>query len=227
MCGRMNISDHEGIQWLLNQLGISMSPTQEPRFNVAPTLTIDVVTAADNEPVLAPMSWGISMKTKGKKGQPVVRRIPNSRDDKVWTSYMWRYLIPEQRCLIPVNGFYEWKRENRKLISAYHITSSSGPAMFFGGIYKKPKEAGEMPEVSIVTTSANNAMGDVHDRMPVILSSSNAASAWIQDTDRGSLDELMLPANDDALVFTQVSDYVNKSTNEGVGCVEPVVSPDR
>ena len=225
MCGRMNISDHEGIQWLLNQLGISMSPTQKPRFNVAPTLTIDVVTATDGKPTMVPMSWGISMKTKGKKGQPITRRIPNSRDDKVWTSYLWRYLIPERRCLIPVNGFYEWKRKNKKLVAAYHITSSAGPAMFFGGIYKKPKDDSELPEVSIVTTSANTAMGEVHDRMPVILGSSNAASAWIQDADRDSLDELMQPAGNDALVFTQVGDYVNKSTNEGQECVEPVESP--
>jgi putative SOS response-associated peptidase YedK len=123
----MNISDHEGIKWLLNQLGISMSPTQEPRFNVALTLKIDDVTT-------------VNMKTKGKKGQPITRRIPNSRDDKVWTSYLWRYLIPEQRCLIPVNGFYEWKRENKKLVAAYNITPAAGPAMFFGGIYKKSKE---------------------------------------------------------------------------------------
>ena len=84
----------------------------------------------------------------------------------------------------------------------------------------------DLPEVSIVTTCANTAMGKVHDRMPVILNSSNAASAWVQDADRDSLDELMQPAGDDALVFTQVGDYVNKSTNEGEGCVKPAVTGD-
>ena len=222
MCGRMNISDHEGVQWLLGMLGLSISPTQKPRYNIAPTQTLDVVTAIDNEPTLVPMSWGISMKTKGKKGQPITRRIPNSRDDKVWTSYLWRYLIPEQRVLIPVNGFYEWKRENKKLVAAYHITSAAGPAMFFGGIYKKSKDEDELPEVSIVTTHANKAMSAVHDRMPVILSSQNAASAWIQESERDSIDELMQPASNDALVFTQVSNYVNKSTNEGEGCIAPI-----
>ena len=218
----MNISDHEGVQWLLGVLGLSMSPVQDPRYNVAPTQTLDVVTVIDGEPVLTPMNWGVSMKTKGKKGQPITRRIPNSRDDKVWTSYLWRYLIPEQRVLIPVNGFYEWKRENKKLVGAYHITAAAGPAMFFGGIYKKKKDENELPEVSIVTTSANTAMSAIHDRMPVILTSQNAAGAWIQESDRESLDELMQPAGNDALVFTQVSNYVNKSTNEGAQCVEPV-----
>jgi len=226
MCGRMNISDHEGIRSLLESLGMETWPVQKPRYNIAPTQALDVVTLDGDQPTLANMSWGISMKTKGAKGQPITRRIPNSRDDKVWTSYLWRYLIPEQRVLIPVNGFYEWKRKNKKLIAAYHITPAGKPAMFFAGIYRKPKDeqADPLCEVSIVTTSANEAMSDVHDRMPVILSSQNAAMAWLLENDRETLDELMQPASNDALLFTQVSDYVNKSTNEGPECIEALAS---
>ena len=222
MCGRMNISDHEGVQWLLRTIGLMASPVQAPKFNVAPTRQLDVVTMENDEPVLTSMSWGVSMKTKGKKGQEITRRVSNARDDKVWTSYLWRYLIPEQRVLIPVNGFYEWKRENKKLVAAYHITPAAGPAMFFAGIYKKPKDEVSSSEVSIVTTAANKAMSTVHDRMPVILTSDNAALAWIKENDRDSLDELIQPADDSALVFTQVSEYVNKSTHEGAQCIEPV-----
>lgn len=73
-----------------------------------------------------------------------------------------------------------------------------------------------------MTTAANEAMSEVHDRMPVILTSDNAAQAWIQENDRESLEELIQPADNNALVFTQVSEYVNKSTNEGAQCIEPV-----
>ena len=221
MCGRMNISDHEGVQSLLQILGITAAPGTEARFNVAPTQTLDVV-MMDDEPVLTTMSWGVSMTIKGKKGQPITRRVTNSRDDKVWSSYLWRYLIPEQRVLIPVNGFYEWKRENKKLVAAYHITPANADAMFFAGIYRKPRNDDESFEVSIITTRANEAMSKVHDRMPVILGSHNAALAWIQDNDRESLDELMQPAGEDALVFTQVGNYVNKSSNEGDECIRPI-----
>lgn len=226
MCGRMNISDHEGIRSLLESLGMETWPVQQPRYNVAPTQALDVVTLDGDQPALTTMAWGISMKTKGAKGQPITRKIPNSRDDKVWTSYLWRYLIPEQRVLIPVNGFYEWQRKNKKLVAAYHITPAGQPAMFFAGIYRKPKDAqtDELCEVSIVTTSANDSMSDVHDRMPVILSSQNAAMAWLLESDRQTLDELMQPAGNDALVFTKVSDYVNKSTNEGPECIVAVAS---
>lgn len=226
MCGRMNITDHAGVRQLLETLGLSLSPKdwpgQSPRYNTAPTQTVDVVVHKSGLPVLVPMSWGVSMQTKGKKGQPLTRRIPNARDDKVWTSYLWRYLVPEQRVLIPVNGFYEWKRVNKKLVAAYHITPAKGSAMFFAGIYRIPKDEQNPCEVSIVTTGANQAMSEIHDRMPVILSSQNAAMAWIQENDRESLEELMQPACNDALVFTEVSSYVNKSTNEGEECIRPL-----
>jgi len=57
MCGRVNISDHVGVQWLLKTLGISMAPTQKPRFNIAPTQSLDVVVIDDEEPVLETMGW--------------------------------------------------------------------------------------------------------------------------------------------------------------------------
>ncbi len=221
MCGRVNVSDNEGVRLLLALLGMDTWPTREPRFNIAPTQSLDVVQYLE-EPVLSSMSWGVSMNLKGKKGQPITKRVPNTRDDKVWKSYLWRYLIPQQRVLIPVNGFYEWRRHNKKLEAAYYITPASGAAMFFAGIYKTPKIQGDRSEVSIITTEANTAMSAVHNRMPVILSSQNEAMAWIQESDRESLDALMQPASNDALVFTEVSHYVNKSTNEGPRCIEPI-----
>lgn len=135
---------------------------------------------------------------------------------------MWKKLIAEQRVLVPVNGFYEWKRKNKELEAAYYITPTDQPAMFFGGIYRETKDA-EKPAVSIVTAAANEAMSAVHDRMPVVLSSQNAAMAWLQDDDKDSLNELMQPAANSVLTFTEVSSYVNKSTNEGPECIQPIV----
>ncbi len=222
MCGRLNVHDNEGIRVLLELMGMNTWPSRNRRFNVAPTQSLDVV-RYDDGITLDVMSWGVSMTIKGAKGQPITRRVPNARDDKVWSSYLWRNLIPKQRVLIPVNGFYEWKRENKKLIQAYYITPSDGAAMFFAGIFSLPKDS--KPEVTIVTTAANDSMSQVHNRMPVILSSRNEAMAWIQEADKDSLSQLMQPASNDTLVFTPVSDYVNKSSNEGPGCIQTVVPP--
>ena len=137
---------------------------------------------------------------------------------------MWKRLIAEQRVLVPVNGFYEWHRENGKLQAAYYITPAGKPAMFLAGLYRNSKHEAEKPEVSVVTTEANQAMSKVHDRMPVILNSQNAAMAWLQEDDKHSLDELMQPTANNALKFTEVGSYVNKSTNEGPECIEPIAA---
>ena len=162
------------------------------------------------------------MTIKGKTGQPITKRVPNARNNKLWSSYLWRYLIPEQRVLIPINGFYEWKRANMKLVQAYYIKPSEGAAMLFAGIYRVPKVDDDKSEFTIITTAANDAMSHVHNRMPVILSSQNEAIAFIQEADKDSLTELMQPASNDSLVFTPVGDYVNKSSNEGLECIHAV-----
>lgn len=222
MCGRINVADNEGVRALLESLGMDTWPTQEPRYNIAPTQTLDVV-RLDGEPSLVPMTWGISLTVPGRSGM-VTRRVPNSRDDKVWTSRMWKPLIENNRVLVPVNGFYEWRRENGKSKAAFYITPANAPAMFLAGLYRAAKEQGDLPEVSVITTTANEAMSEVHDRMPVILTSSNQAMGWLEETDRVSLTELMTPASNDALVFTEVSNYVNKSTHEGPQCIEPIAA---
>ncbi len=112
MCGRVNVSDNDGVRLLLESFGMTTWPGRDPRFNVAPTQTLDVV-KFDGKPVLMPMSWGLPMSVKGAKGQPIIKRVPNARDDKVWSSYLWRSLMPEQRVLVPVNGYYKWQREQK------------------------------------------------------------------------------------------------------------------
>jgi len=222
MCGRVNVSDNEGVRLLLESMGMETWPERDPRYNIAPTQTLDVVMLED-ELKLVSMSWGVSMTLPGKNGM-ITKRIQNSRDDKVWSSRLWKPLMEQQRVLIPVNGFYEWKRVNKKLVAAFYITPAQNAAMFFAGIYKRTKDDTQKPEVSMITTTANRAMSDVHDRMPVILNSQNAAMAWLQESDKDSLTELMAPASNDALAFTEVSNYVNKSSNEGPECIEPLVA---
>ena len=229
MCGRVNVSDNEGVRALLESLGMDTWPARDPRYNIAPTQTLDVV-KLNEDLELVPMHWGVSLTMPGKTKNPdgsrklITKHIQNSRSDKVWDSRMWKRLIAEQRVLVPVNGFYEWMRKNKKLVAAYHIAPAQADAMFFAGIYRESKDKSKLPEVSVVTTDANKAMSKVHDRMPVLFTSQNAAMAWLQDDDRDSLDKLMQPCFNNALKFTQVSDYVNNSRHEGPECIEPIAA---
>lgn len=224
MCGRVNVSDNEGVRLLLESLGMNTWPSHDPRFNIAPTQKLDVVCLQEGKPELVTMRWGLSLTVSGKNGKSTTRSVQNCRSDKVWVSPMWKPLIARQRALVPVNGFYEWRRVNRKIDAAFHISPAHKPAMFFAALYRGRRDASVLPEVSIVTTEANQSMADVHDRMPVILDSTNAAMSWLQDDDNDSLNQLMQPADDTVLQFVQVSNYVNKSSNEGPECIEPLVA---
>ncbi|MDC0434419.1 SOS response-associated peptidase [bacterium] len=224
MCGRVNVADNEGIRVLLESMGMVTWSARDPRFNVAPTQTLDVVQPDGEQLSLAPMHWGFSLPMRGKSGKMIVKNVQNTRSDKVWSSALWKRHIAEHRVLVPVNGFYEWKRSNRKMVAAFYISPASSHAMFFAGIYRPAKEASAKSEVSIITTEANVSMSEVHDRMPVILSSENQVMAWLQDADQLSLDELMQPAEENFLKFVKVSDYVNKASNEGPECIEPVAA---
>jgi len=73
MCGRVNVSDHEGVRALLAMMGMGVEwPTRDPRYNVAPTQTLDVIRLDKDVLAVVPMSWGVSMSLKGKKGQPII-----------------------------------------------------------------------------------------------------------------------------------------------------------
>jgi putative SOS response-associated peptidase YedK len=222
MCGRINVSDNEGVRALLESMGMETWPTREPRFNIAPTQTLDVV-KLDNELVVTPMKWGVSTTLKNKNtGKSFDKPVFNARDDKLWSSYLWRNLVSDQRVLVPVNGFYEWRRENRKLVQTYYISPANHRAMFFAGLYRAPRDEKGKPEVSVITTTANDAMSPIHHRMPVILSPGNEAMAWIQAADKETLLSLMRPASNESIKITPVSNYVNKSSNEGPECIETV-----
>ena len=224
MCGRVNVSDNEGVRLLLESLGMDTWPARDPRYNIAPTQQLDVICLQTDQPLPVAMRWGISLKVPGKSGNMVTRSVQNCRSDKVWVSPMWKPLITRQRALVPVNGFYEWRRKNKKIEAAFHISPAQKSAMFLAAVYRSGRDASDMAEVSVVTTDANQPMAAVHDRMPVILDSPNAAMSWLQDGDKDSLDQLMQPVDDAALQFVKVGSYVNKSSNEGPECIEPLAA---
>jgi putative SOS response-associated peptidase YedK len=221
MCGRINVSDNEGVRLLLSMLGMETWPSREPRFNIAPTQTLDVVQWND-QPTLTSMKWGL-LPPWAKPGQfssPLI----NARSETIRTKPSFRQLIATQRVLIPINGFYEWLREGKSK-TPFYVSPKEHAAMFVAGIYQQPTGENDdgskkKPEVCVVTTEANSAMAIVHHRMPVILPIASALS-WIDNSDRDTIDELMKPASNQTLGIKRVGSYVNSSRNEGPQCTEP------
>jgi len=220
MCGRINVSDNEGVRLLLAMLGMEVWPSRDPRFNIAPSQTLDVVSWQDDAPTHQSMKWGLlpSWAKPGKFSAPLI----NARSETIHEKPSFKKLVAQHRVLIPINGFYEWHREG-KAKTPYFIKPSQSDAMFIGALYQPAKPSQDeknpsKPQVCVVTVAANETMSKVHHRMPVILDPEDALS-WIKPAEQHDLDALMQPASNDALAIGEVSDYVNSARNEGPECI--------
>lgn len=222
MCGRINVSDNEGVRLLLAMLGMEVWPSRDPRFNIAPSQTLDVVTWQDDSPSHEAMKWGLipSWAKPGTFSAPLI----NARSETVHDKPSFKKLVAQHRALIPINGFYEWQRDGKAKVP-YFIKPADANAMFLAALYQPaPPPAGDQPtsypQTCVVTVAANESMSQVHHRMPVILAPDQAL-AWIQPTERNVIDQLMQPASNETLTINEVGDYVNSARNEGPECIAP------
>lgn len=223
MCGRINVSDNEGVRLLLEMLGMDTWPQRDPRYNIAPTQSLDVVQWHDATPILKAMHWGII--PSWAKPDTFKRPLINARSETAWEKPSFKKLLANQRVLVPINGYYEWHRVN-KTKTPFYITPAESKAMFIAGIYQTPtaaniEEHGDnaKSDVCVLTIEANESLSQVHNRMPIILKPEEALT-WIQPGSREQIDALLRQASNDSLTFQKVSSYVNSSRNEGPECIE-------
>lgn len=215
MCGRMNVHDHQGVQELLELLSLTLAPDRfTARHNIAPGALLHGVFDADG-PQLAEMEWGI--EPPWAKPEKFSRPLINARAETVWEKPSFRKLIEQKRVIIPVSGFYEWKRTGGSKIPYYFDSTTTG-AIALGGIYQISKDG--IMQCCVVTTQANKLMQPVHDRMPVVVPP-DAMGDWLSTEDRAIVDQLMQSPEESALKMVRVSKYVNNAGNEGEKCIEP------
>jgi len=230
MCGRMNISDHDGVMLLIDALGAAPpNESFKPRFNVAPSMQVVCISReADPQAEVdgkgdqsrlghycRSFAWGMipAWAKPGIFKSPLI----NARSETIWEKPSFRSAIKKTRVVIPVNGFYEWQRSGKSKQAWFICGQAQGP-LAFAGVSSVSREG--VPQVCIVTTAANAKMQEIHHRMPVILDTAGA-NCWLDDDNREVLETLMRPASDDAIDASAVGDYVNNARNEGPKCVEP------
>lgn len=217
MCGRFDLNDHPAVRDLLGKLGVELAPEgYERRYNVAPTAQVPV--AFDNEgPAVGVFQWGITPRwSRPEKPAPL---LINARCETIREKPSFRKSIANRRCVIPINGFYEWKREKAGK-TPYYLRAPDGSGLPLAGIWDISRDG--VQQCCIVTTAANEMMAPIHDRMPVILDP-GAMKDWIGGGSMADMiDSMMGPASDDRLEATPVSTYVNNSRHDGPRCIEPV-----
>jgi putative SOS response-associated peptidase YedK len=202
-----------------------------PRYNVAPTQPLMVVLQrADEGRVVEQHRWGLipSFAVSAKDG---AKRI-NARAETVATSPAFRASFAKRRCIVPSDGFYEWRRTGGQRQPFYLHPPEDGVLAMAGlwSVWKDPETGKWVVSAAVVTTDANRLVASLHDRMPVLLPR-EAWDGWLDpEVDDGDyLRSLLVPAPDDVLAVIAVSARVNDVRNEGPELVAPVaeVTPHR
>jgi putative SOS response-associated peptidase YedK len=192
----------------LDQLG--------PRYNVAPTQPLIVVTQRDEGRFVEAHRWGLV--PAWAKAPAAGARMINARAETIATSPAFRTSFLRRRCVVPASGFYEWRREGRAR-KPYLIARPDEQPLAMAGIWtpwRDPSSGEWLVSAAVVTTGANATVGQLHDRMPALLGR-DEWPLWIDPElrDADLLRDLLRPAPDDMLSLRPVSSRLNKVDNEG------------
>jgi putative SOS response-associated peptidase YedK len=187
-----------------------------PRYNVAPTQPLAVVTQRDEGRFVEAHRWGLV--PPWAKSVAVGSRMINARAETVATSSAFRASFLRRRCIVPADGFYEWQRDGRQR-RPFLISRPDGVPLAMAGIWapwRDPASGDWLLTAAVVTTAANATVGRLHDRMPVLLGAEEL-DLWLDPElrDEALLRDLLQPAADDMLELSPVSSRLNNVANEG------------
>jgi putative SOS response-associated peptidase YedK len=239
MCGRVDIHTPPSqlARMLEVQLAAGVNPEGRPSWNVPPARGIPAITerhphtesgekSEDPERVLDVLRWGLV--PHWAKDPRTGYKMINARAETVTKKPAYRSAFANHRCLIVVDGFFEWQvpdPDSPKRKVPFYFRRADGQPLTFAGLYEtwwdKSRSAEPDPETmlrtcTIITTNAGADMVDVHDRMPVIIERSDF-DRWLDPDqhDTEALAKLLLPAPKGTLVRHPVDKAVNSPRNDG------------
>jgi putative SOS response-associated peptidase YedK len=198
-------------------------------YNVAPTQRIAVVVERrDNERAVVGYRWGLVPSWTDRNVRAPTRMF-NARAETVALRPAFRGLLAKHRLIVPADGFYEWRRGPDLARQPYYIRRADGRPLALAGLWaswhdpQRPHDDSPLRSATILTTGPNALMGQIHNRMPVILSELDW-DRWLDPTltDATSFFPLLGPAPDDLLEAIPVGPAVNSARNQGRELVEAV-----
>jgi putative SOS response-associated peptidase YedK len=218
MCGRFTLTcDAEALR---AEFGLAEVPVEvKPRYNVAPQQPVLALTGSDaRDPRIGFVEWGlVPWWTEGKPG----KRLVNVRAESITGRF--RKQFERRRCLIPADGFYEWRQEDGRRVPM-RLLQPEGRPFALAGIWDRwqpSEEAEPMYTCAIVTTAATGIVRDIHDRMPLIIDPEDRELWLDRDAPAESVAKLLKPYRGKLEAY-QVSTLVNSARNDEPACVEPV-----
>jgi len=218
MCGRFTLRTNPREFAEIFSVIRQMEDEWRPAYNIAPTQSVVCVRDGEQREFFKP-KWGLipSWAKDAKIGNSCI----NARVETVDTKPAFRSAFKKRRCLVMADGFYEWRRTDKQ---PHFISLKSGEQMAFAGLWefwKSPE--GPVESCTICTTEANEMMGELHDRMPVILPH-KAIDHWLDPrvNDPDELKPMLAKFPGDEMQAWPVGKAVGNVRNQGPELIEPV-----
>jgi len=220
MCGRFTLTTPTEI--VAQLFDIASAPSLRPRYNIAPTQDVAAVRRGDDGNTLVLLRWGLV--PSWAKDPAIGNRMINARAETVADKPAFRSALRKRRCLIPADGFYEW-RKSGSAKQPYLLRRADDRPFALAGLWERWQhdDSASIESCTILTTTPNDLMRPIHDRMPVILAP-DAWGVWLDPAtqDPEGLRTLLTPCAEDLLVAEPVSTYVNSPRNDDPRCREPL-----
>ena len=217
MCGRYaRFSAPDG---LLHPLGAQWEgPDLFPNYNTAPGQPVLAVRQRDAHREAVLLRWGLI--PTWAKDKAVGYRMINARAEGIADKPAFRQPFRHQRCLIPADGFYEWRQEDGRK-QPYYIHRTDGRPMVFAGLWSRWHGSEIIESCAIITGRPNAVVAPIHDRMPIILEPADY-TAWLESDNPLLLQQLLQPLPAERLEAYPVGLAVNRPANGGPGLIAPL-----
>ncbi|KIY22651.1 SOS response-associated peptidase [Mesobacillus subterraneus] len=221
MCGRFSL--FEDISSLEDQFKFDFRDEIEMRYNIAPGQEILAVIDNDEGRIGKKMRWGLI--PFWADDEKIGYRMINARAETVDEKASFKDALKQRRCLILTDGFYEWKKEGKHK-QPYRFAMKDKKPFAFAGVWENwNKDGKDIASCTIITTSANEIVGKIHDRMPVILPKEKF-EVWLDRSlnQASDLKKLLVPYEGSFMEVYPVSTAINSAKNEGKELIVPLNS---
>lgn len=219
MCGRFALfaTENEIVSHFRLQRGFSM----RPRYNIAPSQTIPIILKEAKQ--IDFCRWGFIPSWHKAQATSLPAGYINARLESITEKPTFRFAFQQQRCLIPVSGYYEWRNLLGKK-QPYFVHSTNHPLIAVAGLWSswQSPQGISMLTCAIVTTQATSALQQLHERMPVILSPKDYATWLADETNPQILKDICHFSWCKDLKFYPVSWRMNSPHFEGMECVKAI-----
>ena len=209
MCGRYSIT--KVVKKTKNIVQNNEGVENSDNYNAYPTQQLPIVKKDEDSLTLTNYHWGLVPKWSEKMTD--FRPLNNARLETLMEKRTFSGLIKSQRCLVPADGYYEWRKNEEGKKFPYFLKREHNETLFFAGLYQKNNNL----EFSIITTAAKGKILNIHHRMPVILKEEEIKN-YLDSKDPMTF---LKSHQNPEIVFYEVGRDVNNPSNNHIGLLDP------